>query len=127
MRLGEDDDLYARALSLGGRMRLGQRSGDVSVMPLSLNHGRRELAALEASDDRLLASGRLSLHHVETVKQHRFTIKLRIAWIDVIAAFKAAKLHDALGVLLKDVRQTPHIARGLARMVAGHFGGVPKV
>ena len=130
MRLGEDYDLYARALSLGGRMRLVPWAGYVSVMrgnSLSLNHGRRELAALEASDDRLLASGRLSLRDVETVKQHRFTIRSRIAWIDFMGALKAAKVHDALGVLLKDVRQTPYVARGLARMVAGRFGGTRKV
>ena len=116
--------------ALGGRMRLVPWAGFVRAMPgnsLSLNHGRRELAALEASDDRLLASGRLSLHDVETVKQHQFTIRSRLAWIDFMGALKAAKLHDALGVLLKDFRQTPYVARGLARMVAGRFGGARKV
>jgi hypothetical protein len=94
---------------------------------LSLNHGRRELAALEASDERLLASGRLSLHSVDTVKQHRFTVRWRIAWIDFMGALKAAKLHDALGGLLKGLRQTPYVARGLASMVAVRFGGARKV
>ena len=130
MRLGEDYDLYARALSLGARMRLIPWTGYVSVMrgnSLSLNHGRRELAALEASDDRLLASGRLSRSDVATVKLHRFTTRSRIAWIDFMAALKAARPDSALGVMLKDVRQTPYIVRGLARMIAGRFGGARKV
>ena len=125
MRLGEDYDLYARALNLGARMRLVPWTGYVSVMrgnSLSLNHGRRELAALEASDDR-----RLSPSDVETVKRHRFSIRSRIAWIDFMAALKAARLHDAVGVLLKDMRQTPYVVRELARMVARRFGGARKV
>lgn len=130
MRLGEDYDLYARALSLGARMRLVPWTGYVSVMrgnSLSLNHGRSELAALEASDDRLLASGRLSRSDIETVKRHRFSTRSRIAWIDFMAALKAARPDKALGVLLKDVRQMPYLAQGLARMVSGRFGGARKV
>ena len=129
MRLGEDYDLYARALSLGGRMRLVQWAGYVSVMrgnSLSLNHGRRELGALEASDDRLLASGRLSKDEAATVKRHRFTTRSRIAWIDFMAALKGGQPVHAIGVVLKDPRQTPYIFRGLARMIAGRFAGAGK-
>ena len=64
---------------------------------------------------------------VETVKRHRFSIRSRIAWIDFMAALKAARLHDAVGVLLKDMRQTPYVVRELARMVARRFGGARKV
>lgn len=130
MRLGEDYDLYARMLSLGATMRLIPWTGYVSVMrgnSLSLNHGRTELAALEASDDRLLASGRLSATDRKLVDQHRFSTRSRITWIDFMAALKGGKPFHAASVMLKDVRQLPYVARGLVRMVAGRFGGGKKV
>ena len=130
MRLGEDFDLYARALSAGARMRLIPWAGYVSVMrgdSLSLRHGREDLAAIEAADNRLLASGRLSPGDVAAVKRHRFTNRSRLAWIDFMAALKAGRLHAALGVVLRDVRQAPYLLRGVARMVMGRFGGARKV
>jgi succinoglycan biosynthesis protein ExoU len=129
MRLGEDYDLYARALSLGARMRMVPWTGYVSVMrsnSLSLNHGRKELAALEASDDRLLASGKLSPADSRIVERHRFTTRSRIVWIDFMAALKGGKPFGALGAVLKDIRQTPYVVRGVVRMVAGRFGGARK-
>lgn len=125
MRLGEDYDLYARALSLGAKMRLVPWTGYVSVMrsnSLSLNHNREDLAALEASDDRLLASGRLSQADAGLVRKHRFTTRSRIAWIDFMARLKRGHVASAAGIVLNDIRQTPYIARGLARMIAGRFG-----
>ncbi len=129
MRLGEDYDLYARALSLGARMRLIPWTGYVSIMrgnSLSLNHGRPELAALEASDNRLLASGKLSTPDGKLVEQHRFSTRSRIVWIDFMAALKGGKPFHALGIILKDVRQLPYVMRGIARMVASRFGGAQK-
>ena len=126
MRLGEDYDLYARALSLGARMRLIPWTGYVSVMrgnSLSLNHGRPDLAALEASDTRLLSSGGLSQADAALVTKHRFTTRSRIAWIDFMAAMKKGNVVGAAGVILKDVRQLPYITRGIVRMFAGRFGG----
>ncbi len=130
MRLGEDYDLYARALSLGAKMRLIPWTGYVSVMrgnSLSLNHGRAELAALEASDDRLLASGRLSPVDARLVRQHRFTTRSRIIWIDFMARLKKLNLPGAAWTLLKDPRQAPYVARGLMKIVARRFGGGRKV
>lgn len=129
MRLGEDYDLYARMLSLGARMRLVPWTGYVSVMrgnSLSLNHGRSELAALEASDDRLLASDKVSAEDARLVEQHRFSIRSRIVWIDFMAGLKGGRPDKALGVILKDVRQLPYVMRGFVRMIAGRFGGKKK-
>lgn len=130
MRLGEDYDLYARALSLGAKMRLIPWTGYVSVMrgnSLSLNHGRADLAALEASDTRLLAAGNLSPTDATLVKKHRFTTRSRIAWIDFMTPMKRGNVVGAAGVILKDVRQIPYVTRGLIRMVAGRFGRRAKV
>ena len=129
MRLGEDYDLYARALSLGATMRLIPWTGYVSVMrsnSLSLNHGRTELAALEASDDRLLISGKLGTTDAKLVEQHRFSTRSRIVWIDFMAALKGGEPVTAIGVVLKDVRQVPYVTRGLIRMITGRFGGAKK-
>ncbi len=125
MRLGEDYDLYARALSLGAKMRLIPWTGYVSVMrgnSLSLNHGRSELAALEASDDRLLASGKLSKADARLVKKHRFTTRSRLVWIDFMARLKRKNIFGAAGVVLKDVRQVPYVMRGFGRIVAKRLG-----
>lgn len=130
MRLGEDYDLYARALSLGARMRLIPWAGYVSVMrrdSLSLKHKRADLAALEASDDRMLASGRLSPVDARLVRQHRFTTRSRIVWIDFMARLKKLNLPGAVWTLLKDPRQTPYVARGLSKIIARRFGGGRKV
>lgn len=130
MRLGEDYDLYARALSLGARMRLIPWAGYVSVMrrdSLSLKHKRADLAALEASDDRLLASGRLSPVNARLVRQHRFTTRSRIVWIDFMARLKTLNLPGAAWVVLKDPRQVPYVVRGLSKIVARRFGGGRKV
>ncbi len=130
MRLGEDYDLYARALSLGAKMRLIPWTGYVSVMrrnSLSLNHGRTELAALEACDDRLLVSGRLSPTDAKLVERHRFSTRSRIVWIDFMASLKRGKPLAASALVLKDIRQMPYVARGLVRMVAGRFGGGNKI
>lgn len=114
MRLGEDYDLYARALSLGAKMRLIPWTGYVSVMrsnSLSAKHDRRDLAALAAADDRLLASGRISVQDARLVKRHRFSIDSRIAWIDFMTGVKGGKPFQVLGVILRDVRQTPYVLR----------------
>lgn len=129
MRLGEDYDLYARMLSLGAKMRLAPWMGYVSVMrgnSLSLNHGRSELAALEACDTRLLASGRLSKADAALVRKHRFSTRSRLVWIDFMERVKRGHVLNAAGVVLKDMRQAPYVARGVARMVAGRFGGAKK-
>jgi succinoglycan biosynthesis protein ExoU len=129
MRLGEDYDLYARALSLGAKMRLIPWTGYVSVMrgnSLSLNHGRAELAALEVSDDRLLSSGRLSPADARLVRQHRFTTRSRIVWIDFMARLKRLNLPGAAWAVLKDPRQVPYVMRGLGKIVARRMGFAKK-
>lgn len=125
MRLGEDYDLYARALSLGAKMRLIPWTGYVSVMrgnSLSLNHGRTELAALEASDDRLLASRRLSAADAKLVRAHRFSTRSRIVWIDFMVRLKKLNLPGAAWVVLKDPRQAPYVLRGLGKIAARRMG-----
>jgi succinoglycan biosynthesis protein ExoU len=129
MRLGEDYDLYARALSFGAQMRLIPWTGYVSVMrgdSLSAIHTRADLAALEAADERLLSSNKLRPSEKWMVRSHRFSTRSRIVWIDFMAALKGKKLFTAAGVVLKDPRQAGHVIAGLWKIVARRATGAKK-
>jgi succinoglycan biosynthesis protein ExoU len=129
MRLGEDYDLYARALSFGARMHLIPWTGYVSVMranSLSAIHSSSDLAALETADDRLLASNKLRPSEKWLVKQHRFSTQSRIVWIDFMSALKARKPGRVMAVLLKDPRQIPYVLAGLWKIVVRRATGAPK-
>jgi len=129
MRLGEDYDLYARALSLGGRMRLIPWVGYVSVMrddSLSAVHGRGDLVALETSDTRLLAARHLKASEKRLVSQHRFTTRSRIVWIDFMETLKSGKPFRALEIMLRDPRQAPYVLRGLGKIFVRRITGAKK-
>jgi len=116
MRHAEDYDLYARALSAGGRMRLIPWAGYVSVIrkdSLSTRQTRSDLVIYESADDRLIASGKLEEAEKKLVRRHQFVTRSRILWIDFIEAIKAGKPFRALGFVLRDPRQAPYILRGL--------------
>ncbi len=129
MRLGEDYDLYARALSFGARMRLIPWVGYVSVMrgdSLSARHSRADLAALEAADDRLLASNKLRPSEKSLVTQHRFSTRSRLVWIDFMAALKDRKPFQALSIMLRDPRQAPYLLRGLWKIFVRRITGAKR-
>ena len=129
MRLGEDYDLYARALAHGGRMRLIPYAGYVSVMrtnSLSALHSRADLAALEGADDRLLASGQLKGPQKRLVRRHRFSTRSKIVWIDFMETLKAGKPFRALSIMLRDPRQAPHVLRGLWKILVSRLTGAKK-
>jgi succinoglycan biosynthesis protein ExoU len=127
MRLGEDFDLYSRALMAGAKMRLVPWAGYVSVMrrgSLSLRQKRGDLVALLASKDRLLASGKLSPVETSLLKKVKATSKGRLVWIDFIGAMKTGNIFRAAWVVLKDATQTPYVLRGLRNMVVNKVRGV---
>ena len=79
MRLGEDYDLYARALLAGARFKLSDMVGYVALErgnSLSGTHRTRDLAALLASDVRLLAAA-LTPTQRAAVEAHRRSIAAR--------------------------------------------------
>lgn len=123
MRLGEDFDIYARALLAGARMRLAPWMGYVSVIQehtksLSSNHSRRDLVELEAANDRLLESSRITPKDAALVRKHRFIARCRISWVDLIEALKTGNIFRALWVVLKDPRQAPYLFNAFRNMVA---------
>ena len=129
MRLGEDYDLYARALEHGARMRLVPWTGYVSVMRqggLSVDHNRADLVALAAADDRLLASDKLKPAEKFLVQDHRFRIQSRIVWIDFMAMLKTGNVFRAASIMLRDPRQAPYVLRGLWTIVVRRVTGAKK-
>ncbi len=129
MRLGEDYDLYARALIRGARMKLTPWAGYVSVMranSLSLKHGRKDLAAFAASDTRLLTQPNLSPEDAKVLREHRFSTNSKIVWIDFMDALKNANIFRAATVMLRDPRQAPYVLNGLWKIFARRITGAKK-
>lgn len=127
MRLGEDFDLYSRALMAGAKMRLVPWAGYVSVMrrgSLSLRQTRGDLVALLAGKDRLLASGKLSPTETRLLRKVKATSKGRLVWVDFMAAAKAGNVFRAAWVMLKDPSQTLYVLRSLRNMVVNKVRGV---
>ncbi len=114
MRLGEDFDLYSRALVAGAKMRLVPWAGYVSVMrkgSLSLRHSRNDLVALLAGKKRLLASGMLSAAQTRLLKSVYATSNARLMWVDFMAYARKGAVFHAAWVMLKDPRQAPYLLR----------------
>ncbi len=126
MRLGEDYDLYARALASGARFRLIPWAGYVSVMredSLSARHSRADLAAFEAADIALLNQPGLPGADAKAVRDHLFSTRKRLVWIDTIEALKARNPFRAAAIMLRDPRQAPHVLAGLSDIVVRRLTG----
>jgi len=125
MRLGEDFDIYARTLSAGGRMRLIPWTGYISVMrarSLSTHHSRHDLAQLDDANTRLLEKAG-NAEHARLLRDHRFYIRRRIVWIDFMDAVKKGNVFRVIGVMLKDPRQAPELARKFSSLVISKITG----
>ncbi|MEM7507246.1 MAG: glycosyltransferase family 2 protein [Pseudomonadota bacterium] len=100
MRLGEDYELYAKALLAGARFDLIDPQGYVAVIragSLSGQHGARELGALVAADRRLLQSPGLPPASRALLRQHLHETEIRWRWARLIDAVKARNPVRALG------------------------------
>lgn len=92
MRLGEDYELYARALLRDARFLMTDPQGYVAVVrpdSLSGSHGERELRALVAADRRLLNDPTLTAEGRAALKRHYIETHQRWSWLRLIDAVKA--------------------------------------
>ncbi|MGV6859628.1 MAG: glycosyltransferase family 2 protein [bacterium] len=83
MRLGEDYDLYARALSLKAKFYLVDSAGYIAVeraSSLSGQHSTEDLKGLLESDTRLLGSPNLTREEKKAIEVHRIDTHKRWAW-----------------------------------------------
>lgn len=91
MRLGEDYELYARALGLGARMILIPAQGYVSVVrPNSLSgaHSEHDLLQLRECDTQLDRDLTLSQTEKKALRAHYLSVDCRLQWRNLILAVK---------------------------------------
>lgn len=104
MRLGEDFELYARALGLGARMLLLPEHGYVSVVranSLSGSHTETDLLNLRDCDRHLLKSLPLQPSAKEALRQHFLSLDCRLQWRLLILAVKNKNPTAALATFLR--------------------------
>lgn len=115
MRLGEDYELYARALALGGRMLLVPPQGYVYVQsPFSLagTHGIDDLRRLRDCDDALPAPNAAAK---VALRAHRDSIDCKLQWRLLIEAVKARDLRAGLTTFTRSSTVSLFLAEQLAR------------
>lgn len=99
LRLGEDYDLYARALLFGARFLVGGPTGYVSVEregSLSKDHGETELQALRDCDAGLRAVRPLTPEEDRALRRRWVSMDCRLQWRRLISAVKARNVAAAL-------------------------------
>ena len=107
MRLGEDYELYARALAHGARLLLTPAQGYISVMrknSLSALHSETDLLHLRDCDDGLLGIPDLSKEDCNALRKHYLDMDCRLQWRLLI---KAVKQRDAMAALRTFMRPYP--------------------
>lgn len=104
MRLGEDYELYARALAHGARLLLVPAQGYVSVTrknSLSAKHSERDLLHLRDCDNGLLKIPSLSKKDRAALRQHYLNIDCRLQWRLLITAVKQRNVAAALRTFMR--------------------------
>ncbi len=117
LRLGEDYDLYARALASGARFLVVPAQGYVSVMrktSLSANHSKTDLERLRDSDIRLASFAGLSRSERAAVWRHYKNIDARIRWLEAIEAFKKRRPDQFIGTFLHSHQAAAYVGTRLA-------------
>ncbi len=116
LRLGEDYDLYARALILGARFGLCDPCGYLAVVrddSLSGSHPTWVHADLMAADDRMLAMAGLTTGTRHALRDHRLEHHKKWVWRRMIDAVRERRLIAALGCFLAPVPVALDLSRNL--------------
>lgn len=104
MRLGEDFELYARALALGARLILVPAQGYVSVVragSLSGTHSEDDLLQLRDCSEKLRNELVLSPNDKLALRQHYLSVDCRLQWRLLINAVKKRNVKAALSTFLR--------------------------
>lgn len=116
LRLGEDYELYARALALGARFLITAPAGYVSVQranSLSTNHGEEDLRRLRDCDAALGQIRPLSPRERRALRRHSTSVDCRLQWVRLIGAVKAKSVPAALSTF-----RSPAVASYLCARLA---------
>lgn len=119
LRLGEDYDLYARALALGAQLHLLPPMGywaTTRADSLSGRHGITDLEGLRDCDLRLTRLRRLSPAEGRAVRSHYQSIDGRVQWRRLIEAVKARDISGGLATFTSPA-VAAHLIAQLAEQV----------
>ncbi len=98
MRLGEDYELYARALAHGARFLITEAFGYHSVVrrdSLSNRHRIEDLVRLRNCDDEIAKIRSFTRGERRALHEHRLSVDKRVQWRILIEAFKARDVRRA--------------------------------
>jgi len=99
MRLGEDYELYTRAMALGARLYLVPAQGYISVIrknSLSACHSEHDLLQLRNSDTALMALPSITHQEIIALRSHYLSIDCKLQWRLLINAVKKHDLYKCL-------------------------------
>lgn len=116
MRLGEDYDLYVRALAAGARLLLVPAQGYVSVVregSLSGRHSEADLLALRDCDPAIAAAFSLGGAEKKALRRHYLDTDCRLQWRLLIRAVKDRNACAALKTFLRPWPVPLYLARCL--------------
>jgi len=130
LRLGEDYDVYVRALAAGARFRLSHACGYGAVVrpgSLSGHHRTEDLRRLYEADRSILRAGGLQPGAAALIRQHERHIRGRYELRHFLDVKKAKGAGAALGYALSHPAALPAIALGIAADKAERFRSPPVV
>lgn len=113
LRLGEDYDLYTRALACGARLRIIAAQGYIYVQrenSLSGLHSEEDLLRLREADRRLGELPGLSAEERAALRDHYQSVDCRLQWRRVISATKARDLSAFLSAFTQSPRVSFYLA-----------------
>jgi succinoglycan biosynthesis protein ExoU len=120
MRLGEDFELYARALALGARLIITPTQGYVSVVrqnSLSGNHTETDLLNLRNCDKIIINDCNLNRIDKNALRQHYLSIECRLQWRLLIIAIKNRNLRQSINSFLHPYPVPLYLAKKLISQI----------
>lgn len=116
LRLGEDYDLYARALAHHARLRIVPPQGYLYVQrPSSLSgmHSADDLLRLREADTRIMALPGVDRSARRALRAHYQSVDCRLQWRLVIDAFKAGDVRQLGAAFLRSPRVSAYLSAKL--------------
>lgn len=125
IRLGEDYDLYLRALVCGARFRVVSAQGYIYVQradSISGNHGEEDLRRLREVDRRVLGMPGLDRGARAALSNHYRSVDCRFQWRRVIRAFKERKPGEIAGAFTRSPQVSLYLLGKLGEQVVVRLG-----